>query len=299
MAKKSRIYFAGKISHGDWRHDIVGSELRDRDANKKWSTQEIEFGSDCLYVGPFFVGCDHGCSHRGGEHGVTEFQCEPNWSGNLHEYDRGCRAPGPDIAGGQSLEYNDRRLELFNKCIEAIDGADFVFAWLDSAEAFGTFWELGYARGRNVRTIVGIPFGLDLSDQWFTVYGAQQVCRAKTAVEAFELNFGVGSKCTSPIEKMFLEALTPLLPGDVHLHAQYELFGCRADFALVGPKSRVVIECDGHEYHERTKDQARRDRSRDRAFQQAGWFIARFTGSEIYADAERCAREAISMLGSS
>lgn len=103
--------------------------------------------------------------------------------------------------------------------------------------------------------------------------------------------------CESPIERLFLQALTPFVPDGVELHSQYEVLGCRVDFVLIGPKNRIVIECDGHDYHERTKEQARKDRGRDRAFQQEGWLVARFTGSEIYADAERCAKEAINMLG--
>lgn len=51
----------------------------------------------------------------------------------------------------------------------------------------------------------------------------------------------------------------------------------------------LAIECDGHEFHERTKEQAARDRARDRALQEAGLTIFRFTGSEIYRDPFGCA----------
>lgn len=57
-----------------------------------------------------------------------------------------------------------------------------------------------------------------------------------------------------------------------------------------------VVECDGHEFHERTKEQAARDRSRDRQLQANGIPILRFTGSEIYRDPVRCARETYGML---
>ena len=55
----------------------------------------------------------------------------------------------------------------------------------------------------------------------------------------------------------------------------------------------AVVECDGHEFHERTKDQAQRDRSRDRRLQEAGFRVFRFTGSELYRDPIGCAREVI------
>lgn len=53
----------------------------------------------------------------------------------------------------------------------------------------------------------------------------------------------------------------------------------------------VVVECDGHEFHERTKDQAARDKKRDRILQEEGFHVLRFTGSEIWKDAGGCARQ--------
>lgn len=49
-------------------------------------------------------------------------------------------------------------------------------------------------------------------------------------------------------------------------------------------KFRLFIECDGHDFHERTKEQAARDRKRDRDLQQLGFNVLRFTGSEIWKD---------------
>jgi len=53
----------------------------------------------------------------------------------------------------------------------------------------------------------------------------------------------------------------------------------------------IVVECDGHDYHERTKEQAVRDRKRDRAMTAAGLHVLRFTGSEIARDAKACLKE--------
>jgi very-short-patch-repair endonuclease len=77
-----------------------------------------------------------------------------------------------------------------------------------------------------------------------------------------------------------------------YVDAQSPFGAYRADFvmALVRPEGRVVavVECDGHDFHERTKEQAKRDRKRDRAMQSAGFLVMRFTGSEVYADAIGC-----------
>jgi hypothetical protein len=58
----------------------------------------------------------------------------------------------------------------------------------------------------------------------------------------------------------------------------------------------MVIECDGHDFHERTKQQAAHDRMRDRWFTARGYKVMRFTGSEIFRDASKCAREVHAMV---
>lgn len=69
----------------------------------------------------------------------------------------------------------------------------------------------------------------------------------------------------------------------------------RVDFALKvrGPDRAhlYVVECDGHAYHEKTKQQAAHDKRRDRFLQRAGWKVLRFTGSEICGDPQKCAQE--------
>jgi hypothetical protein len=47
---------------------------------------------------------------------------------------------------------------------------------------------------------------------------------------------------------------------------------------------RYAIEIDGHDFHERTKEQAKRDRSRDRNLSAFGYTVLRYTGSEVYCD---------------
>lgn len=61
-------------------------------------------------------------------------------------------------------------------------------------------------------------------------------------------------------------------------------------------KFRMVIECDGHNFHERTKAQAKRDRKRDRILQSLGYVVFRFTGSEIWRNPLQCANQAIEYL---
>jgi very-short-patch-repair endonuclease len=92
--------------------------------------------------------------------------------------------------------------------------------------------------------------------------------------------------------------------GDCMMHAaaQVQVGEYRVDFAIVRHRSRgvrpivVVVECDGHEFHEKTKEQARRDKRRDRKLTLAGCHVLRFSGSELWADAGRCAGESLQVV---
>lgn len=58
----------------------------------------------------------------------------------------------------------------------------------------------------------------------------------------------------------------------------------------------IAVECDGHEFHDKTKEQAQRDKARDRFLVTAGVKVMRFTGSEIWRDPTACALEALNAV---
>jgi very-short-patch-repair endonuclease len=126
--------------------------------------------------------------------------------------------------------------------------------------------------------------------------------------------------CESPIEEIFGAALLHDLwacpefkfsfiedhnhcaygVDDNALFAQYKIGRYRVDFFVYfGMKDgpiKIAIECDGHDYHERTKEQARHDRSKDRWLQSHGYRILRFTGSEIWKDPVECAEQVLKLI---
>ncbi len=67
-------------------------------------------------------------------------------------------------------------------------------------------------------------------------------------------------------------------------------------FLFHGAELHLAIECDGHDFHEKTKAQARKDRSREMALTYLGYRVVRFTGSEIVVNARACAAEIMSMV---
>lgn len=54
---------------------------------------------------------------------------------------------------------------------------------------------------------------------------------------------------------------------------------------------QFVIECDGHEFHEKTKKQVARDNKRKRDLTAAGYIILNFSGSEIFNNSHGCVHE--------
>lgn len=94
-------------------------------------------------------------------------------------------------------------------------------------------------------------------------------------------------ECESPIEQIFL--LTYLLmnadsPMFGTLSTQVEIADYRVDFLYEHEPAnvRLVIECDGHEFHEKTKEQVVRNNERDFALKSMGYDVLHFSGSQIY-----------------
>ena len=89
-------------------------------------------------------------------------------------------------------------------------------------------------------------------------------------------------------------------PRSILGYTQADVGPYRADFLFqswLGGQSRsFVVECDGHDFHERTKKQAARDRTRDRWMIAQGITVLRFTGSEIWASPEKCASDILQTI---
>lgn len=57
-----------------------------------------------------------------------------------------------------------------------------------------------------------------------------------------------------------------------------------------------VVECDGHEFHEKTKEQVQHDKARERELIAEGFTVIRFSGSEIYNNPFSRAREVFEII---
>lgn len=123
----------------------------------------------------------------------------------------------------------------------------------------------------------------------------------------------------SPIERMFVAAchlfnithypmfdFGHLRPPESHkwyfayVFTQARIENFRVDFLIMGTGLydgvSIVVECDGHAFHERTPEQASRDRQRDRRLQTLGYSVLRFTGSELYKRSFACVCEVARLM---
>lgn len=56
-------------------------------------------------------------------------------------------------------------------------------------------------------------------------------------------------------------------------------------------KFKLAIECDGYEFHQKTKEQVQRDNEREYDLKMAGYEVLRFSGTQIYNDPLKCAKD--------
>lgn len=62
-------------------------------------------------------------------------------------------------------------------------------------------------------------------------------------------------------------------------------------------KEIILIECDSQEWHERTEEQRRYEKERDRYIQKQGYKIFHYTGKEIIQNPIKIAKEILLTLG--
>lgn len=125
-----------------------------------------------------------------------------------------------------------------------------------------------------------------------------------------------GHEVTSPPEQLFLCVWTHITDIGVRLHAQHSIGKYRGDF-LANPLDhffsqtmfhpdrleefskilpRYIIEIDGFEWHDKTPEQAERDKKRDRFISSKGFQVLRFAAREVLRDPVKCVKEVESLL---
>jgi very-short-patch-repair endonuclease len=139
---------------------------------------------------------------------------------------------------------------------------------------------------------------------------AEACANLQNALSVWERRLGLTE---SPIEWHFLTALcqaairlgyrlgtTPRANDVIAVRPQQRVGRYRADFVIAfrffGAEIDILVECDGHDFHEKTALQAARDKRRDRYFTRLGYRILHFTGAEISKSAVECAEEVLALV---
>lgn len=158
MRSPNRIYFAGKIGKNDWRHKIVpglrgawhGACLEPADPEVIVPIRFELGGTAFDYAGPYFVGCDHGCFHGPESHGIVD-----------------AGEPADDRI------LTPERYDVFGLCLSWLQSADVVFAHVESGDAQGTMFELGWAFDR-IQVFLNFTTEALAAECWFA---ARSACR--------------------------------------------------------------------------------------------------------------------------
>lgn len=140
-------------------------------------------------------------------------------------------------------------------------------------------------------------------------FGADMFCRC---LENFE----------SPIEQLFYVAFfalcrsiaeepnpgpefdangKPTLAPGIYIRHQFPVDRYRVDFLITktaprAPELSVIVELDGHAFHDKDKRQRSYEKARDRHLLKRGYRVLHYTGSDVCADPYKVAHEALDMV---
>lgn len=153
MKKIISVYLAGKISKNGWRQDIFPT-LKAAECHGFDSRDEVIKGN-FRYCGPFFISCDHGCFHGKGSHGRGVGK---NWL-----------AGSPcDEVYRKGSDLIKARKNVTQSCVQWINNADIIFAWIDDPKAYGTITEIGIAYQAGKPIFLAMPIHFEVfDDMWF------------------------------------------------------------------------------------------------------------------------------------
>lgn len=136
------IYMAGKIELNCWRHTLVPN-LRGCEHQNGVLPQP-----NFVYVGPYFIGCDHGGFH------------------------------GPNQHGAMSLRDKTlvrKQLDVVTQCFEGLERCGTLFAYINAPDCYGTISEIEYALQNDKYVVIVFDPSVNASDFWFITVRTHRV----------------------------------------------------------------------------------------------------------------------------
>lgn len=114
--------------------------------------------------------------------------------------------------------------------------------------------------------------------------------------QLFELSFDTLLHITASEEYPYISTTGDWVFSGIHVEQQKQIGNYKVDFFLAehgeydndkqhySPNKIVVVELDGHKFHDRDEKQRRYEKKRDRFLQSQGMHVFHFTGAEIVRD---------------
>lgn len=142
----------------------------------------------------------------------------------------------------------------------------------------------------------------DIAQKHFNWFCGQSIIQKRTDIIDRLMDMTLDyEKCGSPIEVIFnlcFDLIMCFRENPYILTPQYEVItkdGSRyyLDFAVITDDIKLAVECDGHEFHEKTADQVIYGNNRDYDLIMCGFDVIHFSGSEIYNDPFECVKKTI------
>jgi hypothetical protein len=156
------FYAIGKITANGWRSQF-DVEMPD-DWEGYLSARPVPTHFFFTYTGPFFIRCDHGCSHGNDSH-ATANNCV-----------------GAEFRPGR----------VFRRSEQQIQQAGFVLVWIGEGDealdtAYGSLVEIGIAHSLGKPILLAHHPEANLRDFWFAIETASAVVCAETPLSALSM----------------------------------------------------------------------------------------------------------------
>jgi nucleoside 2-deoxyribosyltransferase len=165
--RKPAVYFAGKIGPNDWRHRLI-PKLRSVTGGNCCVPGPALFDpvltldcGDFIYTGPFFIACDNDYARGSAPHAAAT--CAEVRHGLHHDQRAALHR--------EVFAINRRRLSR----------ADLVFAFLESADCYGTLIELGWAHAWGKPIALRLPDDDAGGELWMAAQAARRVYQGSAA----------------------------------------------------------------------------------------------------------------------
>jgi len=154
-----KIYFAGKVTKGGgYRQNLLKSGRAMSDGESEY----IIDGMPITYIGPFAIGCDHGCYHRN-FHGISWESREQN--------------SFPVCGGGDINPIPPYAVVI--SCTNQIRRCDLFYAYIDSLDCYGTIAEIAIAAENKKEIYIEINEKIkkQIREMWFVLHLPNIFCR--------------------------------------------------------------------------------------------------------------------------